>query len=199
MTVKEGPRSMKFSMPSNNQILSWIILIGGAIFSIMTFPFILLLVFMPFWKPDEVSFLSMVFTAIPLAFSIMTFWAMRRAYKAIRNHRQNFNAEDEKTKKTELEPVISPNATETYSESVTEKNRPVWPWVVIVPSILLVISMGPGAIMLPIMPLFLAGMSTDSGQTPDYVPFLIILIGYGLLAGFALLLFKAVYALRRGN
>ncbi|MDM5330100.1 hypothetical protein [Neobacillus sp. CF12] len=59
------------------------------------------------------------------------------------------------------------------------------------------IGSGPGAIMLPIMPLFLAGMSTDSLDTPDYVPILIFVIGYGLMIGYTFLLIKAIKTLRK--
>ncbi|MFE8701605.1 hypothetical protein ACFYKX_13455 [Cytobacillus sp. FJAT-54145] len=44
------------------------------------------------------------------------------------------------------------------------------------------IFLGPGIFTLPIMPLFLAGMSTDSGTTPAYVPILIIIVGYSVMA-----------------
>lgn len=181
---------MKSAFTSSSMILSWVILIGGAVIFVTIAPFALLLVLMPFWKPDEVSFLSMVFTAIPLVMSVLVFWTMSRAYKSIRNQRQIME-HYENTMAEEIEPILL--------EKEPENNKPVWPWLVIIPSILLLISMGPGVVMLPVMPLFLAGMSTDSGQTPDYVPMLIILIGYGLLAGSGFLFFKAIRVLRRGK
>ncbi|HZG71398.1 MAG TPA: hypothetical protein VEY51_07640 [Chondromyces sp.] len=74
--------------------------------------------------------------------------------------------------------------------------KPIWPWIVIGFGAVSLIGAGPGAIMLPIMPLFLAAMSTDSGNTPDYVPSLILVIGYGLLIGYTTLLIKAIKTLR---
>jgi hypothetical protein len=74
--------------------------------------------------------------------------------------------------------------------------KPVWPWIVIGAGAVLVISTGPAAIMLPVMPLLLAGFSTDSSSTPDYVPTLIIFVGYGILLGYILLLVKAIKRLR---
>lgn len=182
---------MKSAFASSSMILSWVILIGGTILFVTIAPFALLLALMPFWKPDEVSILSMVFTATPLSMSILVFWIMSRAYKSIRNQHKQFMEPHENTEAEEIEPILL--------EKETANNKPVWPWLVIIPSILLLISMGPGVVMLPIMPVFLAGMSTDSGQTPGYVPMLIILIGYSLLAGFCFLFFKAIRVLRRGK
>ncbi|WP_281864154.1 hypothetical protein [Planomicrobium okeanokoites] len=182
---------MKTSIGSSGIILSWVILIGGIILFISVAPFALLLATMPFWKPDEVSFLSMLFTAIPVSISILIFWTIKSAYKSIKNQRnQSMDLHEETFGKV--------NDTAPAGKA-TGDNKPIWPWFILIPSILLLVSTGPGVIMLPIMPLFLAGMSTDSGQAPAYVPMLIIMIGYGLLAGFSILLYKAVRALVRGK
>ncbi|WP_218895473.1 hypothetical protein [Neobacillus driksii] len=50
--------------------------------------------------------------------------------------------------------------------------------------------------MLPVMPLLLAAFSTHSPSTPDYVPILIIFVGYGILVGYTILLIKAIKKLR---
>lgn len=171
-----------------SQLLSWLALIIGGLFLIPTLPFTLLLVFMPIWKPDETSFLSIFFTAISVGICAVTIWAMRRAYKVVRQSPLPGTEQDP----TSIE--RRPHQKAKIDQHATKK--PVWPWVVIAPSVLLLFAAGPGAMMLPIMPVYLAAMSTDSGTVPDYVPALIFIIGYALIIGYVVLLVKAVKALR---
>ncbi|TWT25124.1 hypothetical protein [Planomicrobium sp. CPCC 101110] len=170
-----------------NQLLPWFVLIVGGLFMIPTLPFTLLLVLMPLWKPDEVSFFSMLFTSILAGLCILAIRAMRRAFKSLR------------PSKTADEKIAIPHPEAPVHNAAPAQptaKKPLWPWMIIVPGALLLIASGPGAMMLPIMPLYLAAMSTDSGTTPDHVPALIIGIGYALLSGYILLLVKAVNALR---
>lgn len=85
----------------------------------------------------------------------------------------------------------------TTSTPSEKTSTTIWPWLVLIPGGLLLVSTGPGIIMLPIMPLFLAAMSTDSGANPDYVPLLIIVIGYGLMIGYITLVVLAIKKLRK--
>lgn len=171
-----------------NQLLSWFVLIAGGFFLAPTLPFTLLLILMPLWKPDEVSFISMLFTSIPVGLCVLAIWAMRRAFKSLRPPK---GAADKQVAIPQPEtPVHSTEPTQPPAK------KPLWPWIIIVPGALLLVAAGPGAMMLPIMPMYLAAMSTDSGTTPDYVPALIIVIGYALIFGYILLLVKAVKALR---
>ncbi|WP_284036934.1 hypothetical protein [Neobacillus sp. 114] len=174
--------------PSNQQqpIWAWVVLIGGALFLISALPGMLFIIFMPFWKADELSFFTMIFAAISLCILIVTAWGIKRAYNALRDYNRAKKA-------YELESLQEKKLLNNLS---SETKKPIWPWIVIGLGALLVVSSGPGIIMLPIGPLFLAGMSTDSGTTPDYVPFLIIVIGYGLMAGYVILLIKAIKTLR---
>ncbi|WKA55712.1 hypothetical protein [Planococcus shixiaomingii] len=171
-----------------NQLLSWIVLIVGGLFLIPTLPFTLLLISMPIWKPDETSFLSLLFTALPVAICAATIWAMRQAYKAIRLSAST----------TGQASAVLPKSPEQVIENdlPSARKKPVWPWAVIVPGVLLLFALGPGAMMLPIMPVYLAAMSTDSGTAPDYVPALIVVIGYTLILAYAVLLVKAIQVLR---
>jgi len=171
-----------------NQLLSWVVLVIGGLFLIPTLPFTLLLISMPIWKPDETSFFSIFFTAIPVGICAATIWAMRRAYKDVRLAK--------KTAIGQPQPVIEEPSSEKEETSQPPVKKTVWPWFVILPGALLLVVSGPGAMMLPIMPVYLAAMSTDSGTTPDYVPALIFLIGYAVIIGYAVLLVKAVKALR---
>ncbi|TWT14576.1 hypothetical protein [Planomicrobium sp. CPCC 101079] len=154
---------------------------------ISTLPYMLILLFMPLWKPDEVSMLSMIFTVIPVSICALVIWTMRRAYKTVRSI---------KTLATWQAPDLEPATQNTGAEPPHAVKKPVWPWLVIVPGALLLLSMGPGAMMLPIMPLYLAAMSTDSGTAPSYVPALLVIIGYALICGYVVLLVRAIKALR---
>ncbi|UGB30916.1 hypothetical protein [Metabacillus sp. B2-18] len=95
-------------------------------------------------------------------------------------------------KETNMQDSLLTTSTPSEKTSTT-----IWPWLVLIPGGLLLVSTGPGIIMLPIMPLFLAAMSTDSGANPDYVPLLIIVIGYGLMIGYITLVVLAIKKLRK--
>ncbi|KKK38075.1 hypothetical protein WQ57_11360 [Mesobacillus campisalis] len=166
-------------------IWAWLVLIGGGLFLISALPGIIFTVLMTFFKPNELSFVSFIMAAISVSILFVTGWAMKRAYRAIKA----FNEA-----KQGAMPAAAPAGSLSYSPLKTKK--PIWPWVVIVPGILLMIKAGAGVMMLPIMPIFLAGMSTDSGTAPDYLPFLIIVGGYGLMIVYIILVVRAIKALR---
>jgi|GEM_PF-3692319 len=79
------------------------------------------------------------------------------------------------------------------------RKQPIWAWIVIGLSALSLLPMGPGAIMLPVLPLLLAGFSTDAPGTPEYVPILILVVGYGLLVGWVTLIVFAIRAAIKAN
>ena len=166
---------------------AWFVLICGGLFLLNSFPGIFLYLLLPFWKSDEFNFFTIVLMVISLCILIVTIWGMKRAYNTIRASRQMEPA----TLSIEGLDVPQPSA-----DDPSKQTKSIWPWLVIIPGVLLLVNSGPGVMMLPIMPLFLAGMSTDSGTAPDYVPILIILIGYGLMIGYVILLVKAIKALR---
>lgn len=173
-------------------IWAWFVLVVGAMFSVTMVPVLLIFLLLPFFRPQETSIVSILFTGFAFLMVATAVWGMAKALKAIKFHRQ-----------TRQEPVILLEKTEPTIESAgtgpSETAKPLWPWFVILPGAALIVMSGPGALMFPIMPLFLAGMSTDSGQTPQYVAMLIILIGYGLMIGYAILVVLAVRALRAGK
>ncbi|WP_423800676.1 hypothetical protein [Neobacillus sp. SAB-20_R2A] len=177
--------------PSNQQqpIWAWVVLIGGGLFLFTSLPGLPFIIFMTFWKANELSFFSLIFIVISLAIISVIIWGMKRAYNALRDYNRAKKA-------YELESLQEPKLLNSHS---SKTKKPIWPWVVIGLGALLIVGTGPGIIMLPIAPLFLAGMSTDSGTTPDYVPFLIIVIGYGLMAGYVILLIKAIKTLKAKN
>lgn len=163
-----------------NPLWAWFVLVGGGLFLIKAAPGMLFTLAIPLWKPDEISFFTYIYIPFVLGILVAAIWGMKKAYGAIRVY--------QKDKINQVpEPIIQ--------ETPTTK-KPVWPWVVIGLGAVLVIGSGPAALMLPMMPLFLAGMSTDSSQTPDYVPILIILIGYGIIIGYIILLVQAIKKLR---
>ncbi|SEN64428.1 hypothetical protein SAMN05192533_11685 [Mesobacillus persicus] len=170
-------------------IWAWVVLIGGGLFLFSAFPGIFFMLLIPFWKPDEFNLFSILFMTIGLLVLVGTIWGMVRSFKALREYQQ-IKKQRESTFIQETHP--------TTMKSATSK-KPIWPWIIIAIGGIPLVGMGPGILMLPIMPLFLAGMSTDSGTTPDYVPLLIIFIGYGLMIGYIILLIIAIKALRRSN
>lgn len=177
---------------THKQALSWIVLIFGALFLLYLTPSIFITVLLPIWKPEEFSVVSAVLSVISLSFVAATIWTMRRAYKSLRAVKAERSFPVETIIASKKETALFPLQKETTKET----KKLIWPWLVIAPGALLLIGSGPGAIMLPIAPLFLAAMSTDSGNTPDYVPFSIIAIGYGLMFTYAIFVFFAIKALR---
>ncbi|MCM3585843.1 hypothetical protein M3182_08815 [Mesobacillus maritimus] len=177
-------------MQSDTQypIWAWVVLIGGAIFLVSALPGFISTLLIPLWKPDELGMFSMLFSLMALCFLFFRIWGMRKAYQALKAYQP--------LQKQQASFVSQPqNIVEESPLPVIKK--PIWPWFFIVPGVLLLIGMGSAVLMLPIMPLFLAGMSTDSGTVPDYVPILIILVGYGVMIGFTILLVLAIRALRK--
>lgn len=169
-------------------IWAWFVLIFGAIFLTLTAPAGIILLLVPFFKPDEISFMSSLLTAIMLILPAAAIWAMFRSYKAVKAYHL-----------LQKEVALLPPKEETSLDGtlVPEKaKKPIWPWLIIAPGALLLISSGPGAVMFPIMPLFLAGMSTDSPDTPGYVPALLIIGGYALMIGYGILVWRAIQTLR---
>ena len=170
-------------------IFAWFILIVSAFFLVSMLPIVFMTAILPVWRPEEFSIVSVIMLLIALSFAAGALLAIRWAKRTIGDAAQpNTEAEEAST---EHPPSFS------EGEEAEEKKKPVWPWLVIAPGALLLVSTGPGAVMLPIMPLFLAGMSTDSGTTPDYVPALIILIGYGIIGIYGYWVFRAIKALRK--
>ena len=172
-----------------NPIWAYFVLIGGGIFVLTTFPGILLMMTIPLWKRDEISFFSILFMVIGLCIIIVVGRGMKRAFVAIKTYKQ--------WSKT-ASPIVAvgEKPAELVSGGSDKRKKPIWPWIALTPGALLLVSSGPGVLMLPIAPLFLAGMSTDSGNTPGYVPGMIIIIGYGLLIGYTVLVVKAIKRLR---
>lgn len=162
-------------------IWAWVVLILGGLFMVFSLPGMLLTLFMQIRQLESVTSISIIFFTIDVCMIVVLLWGMKRAWTAIKKYNEY------KTKYTVIETNLDPTP---------QEKKPIWPWVVIGVGALPVLGMGPGVIMLPIMPLFLAGMSTDSGTTPEYVPMLILLIGYGIMIGYILLLVKAIKRLR---
>jgi len=164
-----------------NPIWAWVVLILGGLFMVFSLPGMLLTLFMQIRQLEIVSSISIIFFTIGVCMIVVLIWGMKRAWMAIKSYNEF------KAKYAVIEPKL---------DSTPPVKKPIWPWVVIGVGALSVLGMGPGVLMLPIMPLFLAGMSTDSGTTPEYVPMLILLIGYGLMIGYTILLVKAIKRLR---
>ncbi|MGS2777285.1 hypothetical protein ACVBAX_07895 [Robertmurraya sp. GLU-23] len=162
-------------------IWAWVVLILGGLFIVFSLPGILLTLFMQIRQLEIVTSISIIFFTIGVCMIVVLLWGMKRAWTAIKKYNEY------KAKYTVIETNLDPTP---------QEKKPIWPWVVIGIGALPVLGMGPGVIMLPIMPLFLAGMSTDSGTTPEYVPMLILLIGYGIMIGYITLLVKAIKRLR---
>ncbi|MBZ5202693.1 hypothetical protein HU147_15905 [Planomicrobium chinense] len=170
-------------------ILAWFILIVSAFFLVSMLPIVFMTAILPIWRPEEFSIVSVIMLLIALSFAAGALLAIRWAKRTIGDAAQpNTEAEEASTEHP---------SSFSEGEEGKGKKKPVWPWLVIAPGALLLITTGPGAIMLPIMPLFLAGMSTDSGNTPDYVPALIILIGYGIIGIYGYWVFRAIKTLRK--
>jgi hypothetical protein len=179
---------MRHSNPQQ-PIWAWIVLIGGGLFLFSAFPGLFLVFIMSAWKANELGFFTILYMTIALCLLAGTVWGLVKAFKAIRPYNQQ--------KKDFLHEYFKDiNSPESVNSAVSKKAKPIWPWIVIAPGALLLISSGPGVIMLPIAPLFLAGMSTDSGTTPEYIPLLILVVGYGLMISYIILVVKAIKTLR---
>ncbi|MFD2215260.1 hypothetical protein [Metabacillus endolithicus] len=166
-------------------LLAWFVLIGGALFLINALPGFIFLFLMKFKQSGFFHFFSLFYLIIALVIILGAIWAMKRSFDKIKNFH---------VLKKETNMQDSLLTTSTPSEKISTT---IWPWLVLIPGGLLLVSTGPGIIMLPIMPLFLAAMSTDSGVTPGYVPLLIIVIGYGLMLGYITLVVLAIKKLRK--
>lgn len=173
---------------SQKPIWAYFVLVFGAFFLVTTAPAGIILLLVPFFKPDEISIMSSILTAFMLILPAGTTWAMLRSYKAVKTYQF--------LKKEAALLSLDKQVMDDEGEIPAKAKKPFWPWLVIAPGALLLISSGPGAVMFPIMPLFLAGMSTDSSATPAYVPALLIFGGYGLMIGYAILVWRAIKALR---
>ncbi|WP_419955407.1 hypothetical protein ACN6MT_07810 [Neobacillus niacini] len=170
-----------------NPLWAWFVLIGGGIFLLKAAPGMLLTLTIPLWKPDEFSIFSIFYIIFALGILTVTIWGMKKAYTAIKAYQQ--------VKNNHVPPQVEASPDLIIQEQPAVK-KPVWPWIIIGAGAVLVISTGPAALMLPVMPLLLAAFSTDSPSTPDYVPILIIFVGYGILLVYILLLVKAIKRLR---
>jgi hypothetical protein len=177
-------------MGAQKPLWPWFVLIGGGLFLGSAAPGLLMSILLPFWRAEELGLFMYIFFMIAIIMVIATIWVMVKAYQALKSHNQPFN---EIPFKQDGEIDLH----EVHKTTITKK--PIWPWVVIAPGALLLVGSGPGVLMLPIMPLFLAGMSTDSGNTPDYVPILIILIGYTLILTYVILVVIAIKTLIRAR
>jgi hypothetical protein len=170
-----------------NPLWAWLVRIGAGIFLLKAAPGIIITVAIPLWKPDEFSIFSIFYFVFALGILALTILGMKKAYSAIKAYQQ--------VKNNQVVPHV-----EVSPEPITQiqpaAKKLVWPWIVIGAGVILVISTGPAALMLPVMPLLLAAFSTDSPSTPDYVPILIIFVGYGILVGYTILLIKAIKKLR---
>ncbi|RNF39027.1 hypothetical protein [Planococcus salinus] len=179
---------------TQKQVLSWMILIVGTLLLLYITPSILITVLLPFWKPEDFSAVSAMFALVALGFAAVTAWAMKRSYRSLKYRK----AKSPAPAKTPVPAASEKEASflSTKEAAPTETKTLIWPWLVIGCGALLLISSGPAVVMLPIAPLFLAAMSTDSGNTPAYVSVSIVMIGYGMMIAYAVLLFFAVKALR---
>jgi hypothetical protein len=171
-----------------NPIWAWFVLIGGGLFLLRALPGMLLTLLIPFWKPDEVSFFTFIYIPIVLGILGLTIWGLTKAFSAVKGYQQVKNSQT---------PALIEEVPEPAKQELPSTKKPVWPWIVIGAGAVLGIGSGPTALMLPIMPIFLAGMSTDSTHTPDYVSILILTVGYGLMIGYIMLLIKAIKTLRK--
>ncbi|MFS0575753.1 hypothetical protein AB1K83_08965 [Sporosarcina sp. 179-K 3D1 HS] len=161
-------------------VWAWLVLIGGGLFAVTAFPGIFVMLLVPLFRWQELSFFSILFMTLAICILVVVIWGMKRAWQAIKAYR-----------------LIDPSSLTVLPEELMPvRKKPIWPWFVILPGAFVIISTGPGVIMLPIMPIFLAGMSTDSGDTPEYVPLLIFFGGYGIIIGYIILLIFAIRALR---
>lgn len=81
--------------------------------------------------------------------------------------------------------------------NVVSAKKSVWAWGFLgVTSVILAI-LGPGFLVLPLLPLLLAGFSQDAGPTAAYIPFGIIFGGYGLMIFWGWGVYKALKRIRR--
>ncbi|MED4532412.1 hypothetical protein [Metabacillus fastidiosus] len=166
-----------------NPIWAWFVLIGGLLFLIQFFPTIIITLVLLFQKPADLTSFSIIYMTMALCIVVIAVWAIKRALYALKTYN--------KVKK-EQQQNFSGDSSKLITAELSKRKKTIWPWVVIGSGVLLLISAGPGVIMLPIMPIFLAGMASDAGPPPAYVPFLILTIGYGIIIGYTILFIKAV-------
>lgn len=143
-----------------NPIWAWIVLVGGGLFLLRSAPSLLMVMLIPLWRTEEVNFFTIPTIGIALFAVIGVIWGMIRAYKAIIAYNM--------VKKNPAS-LVSPHnpAAANEPKGILDNQKPIWPWLVIAPGALLLIGGGPTVFMLPLMPLLLAGFSSDSPSTPD--------------------------------
>lgn len=80
--------------------------------------------------------------------------------------------------------------------------QPIWPWTFIIITALLIgygiLKIGYFVIAIPLLPLMIAAFS-DAPNTPAYWPFLVLVVGYGVLLGWIVLLALAIRSVIRAN
>ncbi|MDZ5474117.1 hypothetical protein SM124_20650 [Bacillus sp. 31A1R] len=91
--------------------------------------------------------------------------------------------------------VYEDEAIQEEIKSEQSKNQKSWIMIILIG--LIAVTLGPGIIFLPILPLFLAAMSTDSGNTPGYVPLLILVVGYTIIGGIFYGIWRVFKSLRK--
>jgi hypothetical protein len=77
--------------------------------------------------------------------------------------------------------------------------QPIWAWIVLILTGLVILKTGFGFIAIPLLPLLLAGFSTDAPGTPAYVPILVLVISYSILLVWVVLLVFAIRSVVRAN
>ncbi|MGM0903782.1 MAG: hypothetical protein ACQEXB_22110 [Bacillota bacterium] len=142
-------------MGAQKPLWPWFVLIGGAIFLVSAGPGLLFTILLPFWRAEELGLFMCIFIMITVFTIIGTVWGMVKTYQALRNFNQPING-------IPFLPEQQIESQEYHKNSPSK--MPIWPWFIIVPGALLLVGSGPGVLMLPIMPLFLAGMSDRFGK-----------------------------------
>ncbi|QYY43096.1 Holliday junction resolvase RecU [Aneurinibacillus sp. XH2] len=146
-------------------------------------PKVFLLPFFPFMmsgflnRPFNPSVIQIFFLLVGLTILAVAVWLIVKAIRAI----------------------IKDQKRNPFRKNKGEFKRkgPLWAWIVIAIFGLGIIWIGPGILMLPILPLIMAGFSADSPNTPEYVPLMVMGIGYALLIGCIVLFISAIRAIKK--
>jgi hypothetical protein len=162
---------------------AYVTVVITALFLIMQGPRVLLLPLFPFMmggffnRPFNPSVIQAFYLLIGLTIFAAAVWLVVKAFRAV-------------TKDQKRNPLRK-------NKGQFKRKGPLWAWIVIIVLGLGIISLGPGIFMLPILPLMMAGFSADSPNTPEYVPLMVMGIGYALLTGCIVLFILAIRAIRK--
>ena len=71
-----------------NPLWAWFVLIAGGLFLLQSLPGMLLTIAIPIWKPDEISFFTVIYIPIVLGILVVTIWGLKKAFTAIKDYQQ---------------------------------------------------------------------------------------------------------------